>query len=167
MPSRPLTPEQSIYWGVIRSAAADRATTAQLWERISAFEAARGISRPEGLFQAVSVMRSLATSQRTAQNSLSSAGREASLDTVHIAQEFNARPLDQQALAPVHVVRFEAEVLGEEGVETRWLSFMLRGYLPATKGELVDLVDVQAPGVATGSREIITGLTGRIELTAQ
>src|SRR6185312_9852393 len=97
--ANPVTnPAPQGYWGIIQSAAAQRLTTAALWQQISAFEQAQGITRPGGLFQAVSQMRSLAVSQRRAGESFSAAAESDALTSAMIAQDINARPLGDQAL---------------------------------------------------------------------
>lgn len=165
--ANPVTnPSPQGYWGVIQSASAQKLTTAALWQEIAAFEQAQGITRPPGLFQAVSSMRSLAVSQRVASSALVTAGDEVALTAKMISQDINARPLDQQSLAPAYVVRFEANVLTDEGESTQWLSVMNYGYLPATKGELLDQVTADGIDMATGYGKVFTGLTGNISISA-
>jgi len=166
--ANPVTnPAPAGYWGIIQSAAAQRLTTAALWQQISAFEQAQGITRPGGLFQAVSQMRSLAVSQRRAGESFSAAAESDALTSAMIAQDINARPLGDQALSPLYVVRFEASVLTDEGQSTQWLSIMFQGTLPATKGELLDAVTDAGLDLSTGYGSVFTGLTGGLSITAR
>lgn len=160
------TPAPAGYWGVIQSAAAQRLTTAALWQQIAAFEQAQGIERPAGLFTAVSQMRSLAVGQRIAATALQQAAGEVALTAAMISRDINARPLDQQALAPLYVIRYEATVLTGEGQSTQWLSIMQHGSLPATKGDLIDMVTGTAIDATTGYGSVFTGLTGRISISA-
>lgn len=154
------------YWGIINSAAAERLTTAQLWDQIRGFEAEQGINRPAGLFSAVSSMRSLATSQRVAREALSSLSADAAILAEHIAPEINARPPAEQALAPAYTIRFQATVLGSNGMEDRWLTIVNTGMLPGTKGELDALVGSSALGMSTSYGQMLVGLTGDMMITA-
>lgn len=154
------------YWGVINSAAAEALTTAQLWDQIRGFEAEQGISRPAGLFTAVSSMRSLAVSQRIARDALTNADASVALTADHIAQDISSRPLSEQALAPAYQVRFKATVLTAEGSLDRWLTVVNNGILPATKGDLVALVASSAIDMSTTYGQLLVGLTGDLMITA-
>jgi len=161
------TPAPQGYWGVIQSAAAQRLTTAALWQQIAAFEQAQGITRPAGLFVAVSAMRALAVTQRIASNLFGKAGEDAALTSAMISQDINARPLGDQALSPLYVVRFEANTLTDAGESTQWLSVMYQGTLPATKGALIDEITGAGIDLSTGYGSVFTGLTGNISITAR
>jgi hypothetical protein len=154
------------YWGIIRSAVSDRLSTKDIWDRIFQFEQQQQIARPTGLFAAVSAMRSAAVQIRESAARLTKAALDTAITAQHIAQELRSRPLTSQALAPVHVVRFESTVLTETGEERRWLSYVHRGPLPATKRALMDILDVQAPAIGMGSDELVTGTTGNVEIVA-
>jgi hypothetical protein len=159
-------PSFGAYWGIINSAAAERLTTAQLWDQIRGFEQEQGISRPQGLFRAVSAMRSLATSQRVARDALTSLPAEAAILAQHISPEINARPPGEQALAPAYNIRFKASVLTGEGIQDRWLTIINTGLLPATKGELTSLIASSAIDMSTGYGQLLVGLTGDMMITA-
>lgn len=167
MPTPVTTPAPQGYWGVIQSAVSDRLSTAALWAKIIAFETAQAITRPAGLFQAVSQMRSLAASQRNAAGILAAAAEDQAIDARMISQAINARPLGDQALSPLYVVRYEATVLTSEGESTAWYSLMMRGTLPATKGELIDQITGDGIDLATGYGSVFTGLTGNVQITAR
>jgi len=155
------------YWGVIEASAAQRETTAQLWQRISAYEQAQGVNRPQGLFQAVSQMRSLAVTTRVAGERFNAAAETDALTSAMIAPAINARPLADQALSPMYVVRFEATAMTNEGESAQWLSMVFRGTLPATKGELLDQLTGEGIDLSTGYGSVFTGLTGAISITAR
>ena len=155
------------YWGVIQAAVAQRLNTAALWAKISAYEVAQAITRPANLFTAVSQMRSLAATQRNTSEVLGRAADAQAIDSTMIAQAVNARPLNEQVLAPINVVRFEATVLTSEGESTQWLSMLFHGNLPATKGELVDQLTGTAIDATTGYGSVFTGLTGNMQITAK
>ena len=154
------------YWGIINSAAAERLTTAQLWDQIRGFEEEQGISRPAGLFKQVSAMRSLAVSQRIARDALSSLAADGGILAVDIALVIYARPPAVQALAPSYAVRFKASVLTGEGTIDRWLTITDISVLPATKGELTSLVASSALGMSTTYGQLLVGLTGDMMITA-
>jgi hypothetical protein len=119
------------------------------------------------MFQAVSRMRSIAASQREAGLTLSKAGSGEAITAEMIAQDVTSRPLDQQALAPIYHIRTEVNVLTHEGPGTRWVTWKSAGYLPATKGELIDLVTQAAADAVTGYGMVFTGLTGTMSITAR
>lgn len=155
------------YWGVVRSAAGQALSTAALWVAINAWESAQNILRPPGLFQWVTQARSLAVQQRLAATQFQAAGEAAALDASMIAQDYNARPLDQQTLAPIYRVRFEVNIITDTGPATQWLTFTpANGVLPATKGELVDQLNQASVGASSSYEGVITGLTGDMGITA-
>lgn len=154
------------YWGVINSAAAQSLTTQQLWQEISAYEQANNVVRPAGLFQYVSQARSLAVSQRIAGSNLQNADDSAVIDASMIAQDYNARPANEQTLAPLYRVRFNTTVITSEGEATRWLTYVSHGTLPATKGDLLDLMNQTGVEMSTSYRGVFTGLTGEYQITA-
>lgn len=166
MARREFTPEEAQYWGVIRSAGANRLTTAQLWDRIKEFEQNRGITRPASMFTAVSSMRSLATQARTASASLTGADEQTVIGAQHISPEINARPLNEFQAAPKYIVRFGARVTTAGGEARRWLSMIFHGSLPGTKGDLMRFLTLQAPALGFGYGELISGTTGDVEITA-
>lgn len=162
----PQGPGFGAYWGIVNSAAAEKLTTAQLWDQIRGFEQEQGVSRPQGLFQAVSSMRSLAVSQRVARDALTGLGADAAILAEHIAQDISSRPPGEQALAPAYQIRFKATVLTGAGTQDRWLTIINNGLLPATKGELTTLVASSAIDMSTGYGQLLVGLTGDMMITA-
>lgn len=159
-------PQFAQYYNLISAAAADRLTTQDLWELISDYEAQEGISRPQGLFAAVTTMRSIAVSVRNSGEKLAAAPDSAVIDATMLSQGINSRPLVEQQLAPAYTVRYQATVLTSEGESTVWRSIIRRGALPLTKGDLVDLVFEQFLDGNASYGEIATGLTGSINITA-
>lgn len=164
-PPRNLT-SPSQYWGIITSAVTERLTTASLWDQIRGFEAEQGITRPAGLFKAVTAMRSLAASQRRAREALTGAADSVAITADHIAQDINSRPLLEQALAPAYHVRFKATMLVDGQQVDQWLTTVITGILPATKGDLMGQVASDALAMSTSYQQMITGLTGDVQITA-
>lgn len=155
------------YWGIIRSTSMQRLSTAQTWEKIREWEAQRGIARPAGIFSAVSTLRSLATQARVASERLAKAGPETVIGAEHISAEINARPLNEQVIAPKYIARFKATVARPTGTDEKWLSFVFHGSLPTTKGELERYLGLISPALGAGSDEVVLGMTGEIQLVAQ
>lgn len=164
MAQDPLTPASLRYWAAVRASVSQIASTTQLWRDLFAFEQAQQIVRPTGLFAAVARMRSIAVAIREAAAAITRAGRDAWIEAAHIAPDIRARPLNQRTAHPIHLVRFEARVLSETGEDTRWLTYKHTGRFAMTKGQLMDLLHIQAPAIGIGSMEVVTGLTGRLEI---
>lgn len=159
-------PQYSQYYGVIASAAGERASAADLWALISAYEEQEGISRPAGLFQAVNAMRSVAVASRNAGEALAAAPDSTVIDASMIAEAINSRPLAEQALAPSFTIRYEATVLVDGEEQTVWRSIIQRGALPLTKGDLVDLVVGQFIDDSADYGQLALGLTGNLNISA-
>lgn len=155
------------YWGIIQAGVADRLSTASLWIKIAAYETAQNITRPGNLFAWVTQARSLAVTQRTAAEVFQAADRGAAIDATMISQDYNARPYPQQNLAPIVRVRYEVNVITDEGPDTQWRTYVpAQGVLPATKGQLLDEIDGQILESTTQYDGITTGMTGNIGITA-
>lgn len=152
------------YWGNIRASVSKYATTKQVWDELFAFEQQQQLTRPTGLYDAVRTMRSAAVAIRNASEKITKASRDTWINYQHIAPEIRARPLNQRAVHRIHLVRFEARVLTETGEGTRWLTYKHTGRLNMTKGQLMDILEVQAPALGIGSEEIVTGITGSLEI---
>ncbi len=167
MAPRTVPPEFAKYWGIIRSSTMAKLTTAQTWDKIREWEAQNGIVRPPGIVPAISSLRSLGAQARVAAERLAALPNEARIRAEHISPEINARPLNQQVLAPKYIARFRVSVVTAAGTALRWLSFVFHGRLPGTKGALMQFLTLQAPGLGFGSEELVTGMTGEVQLVAQ
>lgn len=167
MAHKTVPPEFAKYWPIIRSTTMQKLSTAQTWEKIREWEAQRGIVRPKGIVPAISTMRSLGVRARIAGERLAALPDHAPITAEHIAPEINARPLNQQALNPKYIARFRVSVVTAAGTALRWLSYVFHGKLPRTKGQLMQFITLQAPGLGLGSEELVTGITGEIQLVAQ
>ncbi len=125
------------YWGEIRSATAQHATTAQLWSSVKDALARDGYSGFEkGSFVRMNQLRGLASSQQYTMEALAKAADDASLDSRFIAQDIDSGPLDFQALSKEYKVQYEhlINVGGED--KTVWRTDFFSS-LPGTKGELI------------------------------
>jgi hypothetical protein len=154
------------YWGVIRSNTFARATTTQLWQSISAWEQQYNILRPGGLFRAVTALRSLAVSQRGAAESLAKASGGDAITADMIAQDINSRPLTEQSLAPKYLIRFEANMLTDQGATTRWMTVTTNNLAGLVKDDLLGRLDEAGIDMSTGYGEIYTSLTAQISIVA-
>lgn len=154
------------YYGVISGAVAQKASVQDIWTLINAYEEQEGIARPAQLFQAVNTMRSLAASSRNAGDLLSAAADSQIISAEMVALNINSRPLNEQALAPAYTIRYQATVLTGEGEDTVWRALMLYGSLPATKGELVDMVIGGLLDESAQYGQTATGLTGQLNISA-
>jgi hypothetical protein len=146
------------YWASIQRAVANRETTAQVWDRIKADQAA-GVSggRPVTL-QGVNEIRSAAARVRNSSEAFGAAraDSEASgLDRVISSDMMSTAPWsrEEQALSTLadYTVRFEARMTSPLGKEfTQMLTAVFpAGALPATVGDLIDELGSFAP--ASGS----------------
>lgn len=167
MAGKDVTKEFAQYWAIIRSTTMQRMTTEQTWEKIREWEAQRGIVRPKGILAAVNTLRRLGTQARVAAEKLAKAAANTVLGPQHISPEINARPLNEQVVSPKYIARFKATVARPTGTDERWLSYVYRGQLPTTKGELLRHLTMISPQIGAGSDEVILGLTGEIQLVAQ
>lgn len=154
------------YWGVIRSNVFQRATTTQLWQAISTWESQYNILRPGGLFKAVSALRSLAVGQRNAADAFDKASGSDAISADMIAQDINSRPLTEQSLAPKYLVRFEANMLSDQGATTRWLTITTNNLAGLIKDDLLGTIDESGIDMSTGYGEIYTGSTGNLSIVA-
>ena len=158
--------QAAYYFGLIKGAAADKLGTRDLWNRISDWEFRTSTPRPPGLFAAVSKMRSLATSQRIARDLLAKVADATVIDSRMITQDISSRPLNEQADFPIYKINFEAVVQTVEGQTTQWMSYFSRGGLPTTKGDLMSILDTEAPAIAATSPILYLGMTGKVEILA-
>jgi hypothetical protein len=156
----------SAYWGVIRSNAFSRATTTVLWQAIANFEQTYNLVRQQGLFKAVTEMRALAVAQRNAAEAFASADPTDAIDSSMIAEDINSRPVTERSLAPKYLVKFEANVVTEEGPDTRWMTVTTNDLGGMMKADLLDQIDQAGLDMSTGCGALYTGLTGDLQIVA-
>ena len=125
------------YWGEIRNATAQHYSTKETWDAVKNALARDGYTGFErGSFIRMNQLRSLASSQAYAMESLSKAADETSLDSRFIAQDIDSSPLDLQALSQEYKVQYEHVINVDGEQHTVWRTDFMP-YLPGTKGELI------------------------------
>lgn len=154
------------YWGVIRSNAFARATTTVLWQAIANFEDTFNLVRAQGLFKAVTEMRSLAVAQRNAAEAFASAENADAIDASMIAEDVNSRPVTEQSLSPKYLIKFEANVITQEGPDTRWMTVTTNDLGGMVKSDLLDQLDQSGIDMSTGCGALYSGLTGDLQIVA-
>lgn len=154
------------YWGVIRGQVANRASTADLWAAINDFREQQGLGSIPGGIGAISKLRSLAVSQRSAVEMFAQADAHQTIDASWIAQDITSRPPDEQALTPMWKINFGVTRLTETGSETGWMTYVAIGALPPTKDDIVGLVQDKSVAIGIGSDSVVTGTTGDVEILA-
>jgi hypothetical protein len=167
MAPRTVPSEFAKYWPIIRSTTMGKLSTAETWAKIRQWEAERGIERPVGIVPAISQLRSLGAQARIASEKLAALPNEAVIAAEHISPEINARPLNEQALAPKYIARFQVTVATAAGEALRWLSVIFHGRLPTTKGQLMQFLTLQAPSIGVGSEEFVIRFNHSVQLVAQ
>lgn len=154
------------YWGVIRSNVFQRATTSVLWQAISNWEQTYSVIRSQGLFQAVTEMRTLAVQQRNAAQAFESADPADPINADMIAQDIHSRPVTEQSLSPKYLIRFEANMLTDQGPSTRWMTLTTNDLAGTIKDDMLTTIDQSGIDMSTGYGEIYTGMTGQISIVA-
>lgn len=154
------------YWGVIQAAVRERATTTVLWAAVRLATEQAGETLAPGSFQRMNELRGLANGQRRADATLDRAGANETLTSQHISTDINSRDALQRSLAPRFKVGFD--VTGTRvstGAEvTLRLTDTFGPNLPATKGDLLDTLDVEAPALAMDSDLELSEVTGGLSI---
>lgn len=154
------------YWGVIQAAVRERATTSVLWAAIRLATEQADERLAPGSFQRMNELRGLANQQRRADLALAKADPSTTLTSQHISTDINSRDALSRSLAPRYKVAFD--VTGTRistGAEvTLRLTDTFGPNLPATKQDLLDLLDVEAPGLAMDSDLELSEVTGGLSI---
>lgn len=149
-----LTPGQKLllaYWGPIQSAVSERVSTADLWTRVRDSAASEGVVLRGVSALDMNRLRSIAASQRESMRTFQSSRVDQAITGRMIATDISARPLQDQALAPSWIVRFEQDLVVEGELQTVWRSDTFDGSLPATVGDLRAQLEVDAEQLLLGS----------------
>lgn len=133
-----------LYGPEIQAAATQHLTTADLWGSIRSAAAAAGLESPGVAVQAVSALRGMFGQMTRAAEQFDAAGPEAPITARMIGQAPWSPALAVQAATPNYLATFELTriVDGEEITEHK--SVRLPGQLPATVGDLSDLLEQEA-----------------------
>ena len=166
MPGRfDLTPGQAQLYGVIQRAVRDRESTAEIWGAVRREAERLGVALPQGMFQAVNTMRSLAAGLRVTSERLAKAEAITPLTAEFIGQQVYMRGGDNPLSGSSYHVRFQVpRTVGDETtMETYTMQF--DGALPSTVGELYDELSFYVDQLA-GDYGVALGDVGSIEIGA-
>jgi hypothetical protein len=150
---RPSITEQlrrpALFWGIIRSAVEERATTAELWQAIRDYAESTGLGLPAGMFRAVNEMRSLAVLQRERATALTEAinraretGEAVPLTADYIAPDINTATGLFAGQVPQYTVYATTRVRDATGQEfTTHVRVDIGSTVPSTLSDLANYVD--------------------------
>lgn len=160
----PLQVPLDTYWGVIQSGARVRQTTAALWLSVRyASEVANETLSP-GAFQRMNQLRALAGSQLRADAALARLTPDQAITADHIARDINSRDQQARNLNPRYRVAFDVEGVRRSTGDrvTLRLTDTFGANLPATAGELDDVLAIEGPALAHDSDLILENIVGNI-----
>ena len=151
------------WWGTIQAAVSERATTAEVWERIQARSAELGLSTPPTMFQAVNEIRAQAVALRTASERLSKAPDTDAITGQHLANLPYGGTIGLPGAPRVFDVRvaYTAVRTGQE--EEDYVTLRYTGGLPATVGELREEAALVTESLVEGYGAALTGI-GAIQI---
>lgn len=137
------------YWGTVRGAVAQRASTADVWGAIRDMAAASGLPNLGISLQDFNQLRSAAVGVRNAGETLAKAPAEWGLNSSMIGVTPYARSLADRANTPqwsVGMYHTTADLEGNESTDYRMVRFT--GQLPATKADLELALEQDAEALA-------------------
>lgn len=124
-------------WGAIQQAVGERASTADIWGALRSVLSPNGEPLPQGSFQAVNTMRSLAAGIRNAAETLASAPGDYAITGDMVSQNINSRDALQQSLSPSYEIRYQATITSELGESVQWFTAHVSSLAGMTKGDIV------------------------------
>lgn len=135
----------SRYWSEIYGGAAQRLSTADLWQNIRDKAQAAGETTTGVTATAVSTLRGFASGMISAANRLAAAEPELSLTSAFIAEAPWSRPLQQQSTMPIYQVGFDNTIELPDGTTSVVRqTITITGQLPQTVGDLYGVVGSEA-----------------------
>ena len=140
----------SFFWGVIRSAVFQTATTSALWSAIRTAAGAQGLTLQPGSFGAVNSLRSMASKQRQAMQSFAGMSGDQAIGSDQITQDIDSGPIGGQAEFPIYKVAFEHITTDPFTGQTTtdWRTSWFYGSIPATKDALLAELDAEGADMA-------------------
>ena len=137
------------YWPQIEFAARYGMTTADLWNTIRDAAEGMGLASPGVTAAGVSELRGLATGIQRSEREFAAADPSSNLGP-HLTREAPwSRDLPSMNADQMFQVRFEHTVVIDGEEQTVWRTAMYRGHeMPATVGDLQDLIDLDAEEMA-------------------
>jgi hypothetical protein len=138
MGSNPTDVELSRFWGVIRSGVEQHMTTKELYRSVYRSAEDNGYTITGNIFKEMNSLRSLAVSMRSAANDFDALKDTDVITNNEISLDINSRSLEERNLAPQYKVTY-AETVNNNGEEqTIFRSNIYDGFLPQTKGDLIE-----------------------------
>lgn len=158
-----LSPEAEAFgWaaGVINAGAQARASTADIWAAVRGEAERLGITDLSGGFVAVNEYRSIYAGQRNAATAFGGASDAELFTRAYAPEDINARNLADQALFPEYMVRFDMQVIDQDGNPTIRTVTMKDTWLPdMTVGDVRQAVLESAAGLANDYGITLTGVS--------
>jgi hypothetical protein len=137
-------------WGAITAGVGERLPTQQLYSVIYNAQRDAGVTPGGFSMRDLSQLRSLAVSQRNADQALARASSSTGIGAEHIGTAPWSRGLNDRNLTPAYEVRFEHRVLLDNELVTFWRTSRIDGTLPGTVGDVLDLVSEDAAALSEG-----------------
>lgn len=133
------------YWSEIYGGAAQRLSTAALFDNIRARAADLGLSAAGVGANVVSTLRGYAARMIEATRQLGRASDADPLSSAHIAEAPWARSLNEQNTMPVYHIGFDHTIQLDDGSTiTKRQTIIVSGALPGTVGDVRDMVASEA-----------------------
>lgn len=151
------------YWGTVSGTVNQRGSTADVWQGIKDAAAANGLDAPGLSLGDFNRLRSAAVGVRNANEAFNRLAPADSLQAPQIAMAPWARSLAEQDALGKFQVRFLHTSTDAEGNESSAYKFtVFTGALPATKGDLLNVVDQAGQAMAD---EYETEFVGTSDIT--
>ena len=125
------------FWGTIQAGVYQKATTGQLYSALRGAMADAGISAIPGMFQGVTILRSIAARQRRASEAFMKAAPGAAADAAWFADSINSRPQQAQDAYGRWQFRWQHNYVDNGVAGSSWRVVSFEGTLPPTKEEIV------------------------------
>lgn len=136
-------------WGTIQSQAAQRATTAEVFQAVQQLAEDLGMDTPPGMFAAINELRSLAVQMRNAGEAFGRASPESRLTAALAPPDINARSQADRNIFPEYVARFDMTHRTAEGELVTITRSMRDTWQPGlTIGQVTSTVNEVALGLA-------------------
>lgn len=143
--SAPVANALARYWSEIYGGAAEKLSTADLWDNIRAKAQAAGEATTGVSATAVSTLRGFASGMIGAANRLAAAEPEIALSSSFVAEAPWSRPLQQQNTMPIYQIGFDNEIELPDGTTSVVRqTITVTGQLPQTVGDLYGVVGSEA-----------------------
>lgn len=137
---RALTP----FARIIEGAAAARLGTAAIWQAVRDNALSQGITLAGATAADMSRMRGIAGQLVRASAVFAALPDDGVIPPEAVGTPFYARPATERAIAPAYEINYQVYSDTPGGQVTEWRTLMLRGALPTTRAEILDMVTATA-----------------------